>query len=360
MTRREDIHGQPRATRAREGRLIGGVCAGLPEIWGLGTRGLRIAFVLAGLCGGVGVIVYLACWLVLPGSGDDPNADRVRDVVALAWAMGGLVAALLMASVAATVTVFGLGWVVFGVALVVLVVTLSGRVRIPQLAGLAAVIVLTLPAVAIGLSSLRLSVGSDGPVVRPADSAEVSGRVYRSNFGTLLIDLRHTRLPAAGTVPLRIHAGLRRTIVALPVDSCIRVRVNYDVHTYAGQVGALVAGDGAPPFPDVVLFGRLYGANSVDPRGSAVSRAILPGPTLKIDFSSQGGGLFVRDYPDHVDPDLSPNWPGFRVMPESRPFTRGESKQLRERTLRAWRRRRAAQTATAEQIDAALPGPCAA
>lgn len=340
--------------------MIGGVCAGLPEIWGLGTDGLRLAFVLAGLCGGVGVIVYLACWLVLPGPGDDPHADRVRDVVALAWAMGGLVAALLMAAVAAVVTVFGLGWVVFGVALVVLVITVSGRVRIPQLAGLAAVAVLTLPAVAVGLSSLRLSVASDGPVVRPASSADVSGRVYRSNFGTLLIDLRHTQLPAMGTVPLRINAGLRRTIVALPADSCVRVRVNYDVHTYAGQVGTLVAGDGGPPFPDVVLFGRLYGANSVDPHGSAVSRAILPGPTLKIDFSSQGGGLFVRDYPDDVNPDLSPNWPGFKIMPEPRPFTGGESKKLRKRMLRAWQRRRAAQIATAEQIDAALPGPCGA
>jgi hypothetical protein len=224
--------------------------------------------------------------------------------------------------------------------------------------GLAAVVALTLPAVAVGLSSLRLSMGSDGPVVRPVTTAAVSGPVYRSNFGTLLIDLRHTRLPANGTVPLRIHAGLRRTIVALPQDSCVRVRVDYVVHTYAGQFGTLLAGDGAPPFPDVVLFGRLYGSESVDPHGTAVSRAILPGPTLTIDFSSQGGGLFVRDYPDDVNPNLSPNWPGFTLTPEPRPVTLGESKKMRERTLRAWRKRRAAQKVTAEQIAAALPGPC--
>jgi phage shock protein PspC (stress-responsive transcriptional regulator) len=339
--------------------VIGGVCAGLPELWGLGTAGLRIAFVLAGLCGGVGVIIYLACWLVLPGPGDDPNAERVRDVVVLAWGMGGVVAALLAAGIAAVVTVFGLGWVVFGLALVVLLVTLSGRLRIPQFAGLAAVVVLTLPAVAVGLSSLRLPVGSDGPVVQPATVAGVRGPVYRSNFGTLLIDLRHTRFPTAGIVPLRIHAGLRRTIVALPAGSCVHVRIDYQVHTYAGQLATLVAGDGGPPFPDVVLFGRLYGATSADPHGTAVSRAILPGPMLRIAFSSQGGGLFVRDYPDNVNPDLNPSWPGFRPMPEPRPVTRGEPKKLRARMLRAWRRRRAAQIATAEQIDTALPGPCA-
>jgi hypothetical protein len=281
-------------------------------------------------------------------------------VVALAWAMGALVVALLVAGLAAVLTAFGLGWVVFGVAVVVLVATLSGRVRVPHLAGLATMIALTLPAVAVGLSSVRLSVGSDGPVVRPVNAAGVSGPMYRSNFGTLLIDLRHTALPAAGTVPLRIHAGLRRTIVALPASRCVRVRVSYDVHTYAGQFATLVAGDGVPPFPDVVMFGRLYGAESAAPHGTAVSRGILPGPTLAIDFSSQGGGLFVRDYPDDVNPDLSPDWPGFPVTPEPRPVTRGESKRQRQRTLRAWRRRHAAQVANAEQIDAALPGPCAA
>ena len=94
MTRPGEEH-QPAARifRAREGRLLGGVCAGLPDVWGLGTNGLRLLFVVAALLGGIGIVVYLACWLVIPAADQDPDNDPVRSVVMLAWAIGGLVAA---------------------------------------------------------------------------------------------------------------------------------------------------------------------------------------------------------------------------------------------------------------------------
>src|ERR1700679_2020227 len=88
-----------RVSRATEGRLLGGVCAGLPGVGGLGTNGWRLLFIVATLCGGIGVVVYAACWLVIPAGGQDPDSDATRNVVVVAWAIGGLVALTLVAAI---------------------------------------------------------------------------------------------------------------------------------------------------------------------------------------------------------------------------------------------------------------------
>ena len=56
-----------RLTRPRrgEGRMIAGVCAAVAEGLGLSTGLVRLGFVLFGVFG-VGEIVYLVLWLVLP------------------------------------------------------------------------------------------------------------------------------------------------------------------------------------------------------------------------------------------------------------------------------------------------------
>ena len=45
--------------------MIAGVCAGLAQRFGLSTGLVRIAFVLFGLFG-VGEIVYIALWIMMP------------------------------------------------------------------------------------------------------------------------------------------------------------------------------------------------------------------------------------------------------------------------------------------------------
>ena len=42
----EERRPEARIVRAREGRVLGGVCAGLPDIWGLGTNGRRLLFIV--------------------------------------------------------------------------------------------------------------------------------------------------------------------------------------------------------------------------------------------------------------------------------------------------------------------------
>jgi phage shock protein PspC (stress-responsive transcriptional regulator) len=52
--------------RARQGKMIGGVCAGLAEQFGVSVTALRLAAVLFTLFGGWGVIVYLILWIIMP------------------------------------------------------------------------------------------------------------------------------------------------------------------------------------------------------------------------------------------------------------------------------------------------------
>ncbi|WP_329197729.1 MULTISPECIES: PspC domain-containing protein [unclassified Streptomyces] len=53
-------------TRPRDGRMIGGVCAGLARRFGMRTRTMRIIFVLSCLLPGPQFLIYLALWLLLP------------------------------------------------------------------------------------------------------------------------------------------------------------------------------------------------------------------------------------------------------------------------------------------------------
>ena len=54
--------------RSRRNRVIGGVCGGFAEFFGISSFWFRLAFLIALLPGGVpGIVVYLLCWLIIPG-----------------------------------------------------------------------------------------------------------------------------------------------------------------------------------------------------------------------------------------------------------------------------------------------------
>ena len=350
----------PQVARAGRGRLLGGVCAGLDGVRGISTNRWRVFFVLAGLCAGIGVVGYLACWLVIPGSDETADSESVRGVVLLSWATGGLVAVVLTAAISAAATVFGLGWIIVALAGIVLVIEFSPVAqRLPGFVALTAVAALTLPAAAVAISPLRLHFQDGALVSRPANAATVEHTTFTSGFGTQLIDLRRTDLPSSGTVTMHIHAGLRRTIVALPMGTCVHVKVNYAIHSFASNLATLVSGRDAPPFAGVVMFGDVFGEIPGQRQGSAVNVGSDPGPTLDVDFSSQGGSLYVRDYPDTVSPDAAPNWPGFHVNVEPKPDLRGESRKARKLIERSYHQRLPLELASQRRVNYLMPGPCA-
>lgn len=53
--------------RSRQDRMLGGVCGGIAATLGVDAALLRIALIAATLLGfGAGVVIYLACWLIMP------------------------------------------------------------------------------------------------------------------------------------------------------------------------------------------------------------------------------------------------------------------------------------------------------
>ncbi len=56
--------------RSRSDRVLGGVCGGLGEFFGLRPLWFRIIFVILALPGGLpGLIPYLLLWLIIPQEG---------------------------------------------------------------------------------------------------------------------------------------------------------------------------------------------------------------------------------------------------------------------------------------------------
>jgi phage shock protein PspC (stress-responsive transcriptional regulator) len=356
MSTHQSLSRSPTLRRAEEGQWLGGVCAGIAPVNGVGAGWLRLAFTFAALVGGLGIVVYLACWLIMPLAGEEVGDESARGVVIVARACAGLAGLAVLALVGAVATVFGFGWIIAGAATIILVGVLLGTTRVSPGWALLPVAALTLPAVAVATSGVRLELGTGASGFAPRTVQQLSSTVYRSGLGTMLVDLRRTPFPAGGTIPMRIDAGVRRTIVALPDTTCVHVVVRYDVNPFAVRAGALLTGR-RTIFSDLVLFGRLFDTRQP---GGAAARSSTGGPVLRIDFSSQGGSLYVRDYPTTVDPELDPDWPGYPVQPEPRPDLNGVPRRAAEVLVRGWLARLPAEINSEHTIDREMPGPCGA
>ncbi len=57
---------EKKLTRSTSNRKLAGVCGGLAEYFGLDASIIRIIWILAVVCGGVGILAYLIMWLVMP------------------------------------------------------------------------------------------------------------------------------------------------------------------------------------------------------------------------------------------------------------------------------------------------------
>ena len=52
-------------TRARQGKVIAGVCRGIADFFGISAFWVRLGFVVFGLTG-AGELVYIIMWIVVP------------------------------------------------------------------------------------------------------------------------------------------------------------------------------------------------------------------------------------------------------------------------------------------------------
>jgi phage shock protein C len=56
--------------RKRDGRMLAGVCVGLGDYFGLDANLVRLALAIASIFGGLGVLVYVIAWAVVPEQGE--------------------------------------------------------------------------------------------------------------------------------------------------------------------------------------------------------------------------------------------------------------------------------------------------
>jgi len=341
-------------SRSRDGKWLTGVCAGLARGAGIQPAWIRAAFVIGALIGGLGVLVYLACSLIIPLEGEQPGDLSSGWIVALAKACAACVGVAVLGALAAAATLFGFGWIAAALVAVVLIAVLATWPRLGPAWALLPIAAIALPSAAVAASGVRLVAQPGHETIAPAALGTNGVATFRAGLGTMLIDLRRTALPAWGVVPVRIQGGVRRTIVALPADRCVHVELSYRVQPLLAQLAAQF--HGREPFAGVVVFGHSLGPRSgVDNYIGTAS-----GPVLQIDFTSTGGSLYVRDYADAVDPDVIPDWPGYPVLPEARPSTRGLSKRQARDEVDSWKVRHAAEVRSQRSIDALMPGPCVA
>lgn len=54
--------------RSNTDKMIGGVAGGVAEYFGIDSVFVRIAFAVLVLCFGTGILLYLACWIIVPSA----------------------------------------------------------------------------------------------------------------------------------------------------------------------------------------------------------------------------------------------------------------------------------------------------
>jgi phage shock protein PspC (stress-responsive transcriptional regulator) len=268
--------------RARDGRVIGGVAAGLGRYFNVDPILFRIGAIALSFLGGAGVLLYLAGLLLIPsepaaGGAQPPAEGRGRNVAVIAvvvvalligWPFllgGGLLVAGLLVPIAALAIAGVLVWwlvsgegpsgdapdiarrAALGVAVLVVCLLLAFGAAVAAAAGggtvIAALVIaagaailagafmrpvrwLILPAVLVAFSAGSVAaagVALDGGVgerdYRPTSLSDLRD-TYELGVGELDIDLRSVDLPP-GDTRLNIDLGVGDARLLVPEDVCV-------------------------------------------------------------------------------------------------------------------------------------------
>jgi phage shock protein PspC (stress-responsive transcriptional regulator) len=313
-----------RLYKSRDDRMIGGVCGGLAEYFGIDPVIVRVAAVALVFAGGAGLLAYVAAWLLVPERGAAPGAGpgrtaTIAGAIALVlafcvlvpflggpfggWNWGGPFVSLVflglaglgiwylasgerpaIGSVRDTLRRAGFGLALLAVCGILAIagawataagggVVVAGVVIVAGLWLVAAAFLggarwLILPALALALPAGVVSaanVNVDGGVgerqYRPVTAAQVRD-TYRLGVGRLVVDLRDAKLPP-GDHRLHVDLGVGEAVIAVAPDVCV---------TTAASVGA----------GEVAVFDRDSGGVDIDWRDdrsapAGTTRLILDG-----------------------------------------------------------------------------------
>jgi phage shock protein PspC (stress-responsive transcriptional regulator) len=249
-----DIPAPRRLARPRDGRFVGGVCAGLGRYFEINPAIYRIAFVALALVGGTGLLVYLAAWAVMPEDGADDSlaSDFLRRNRDHPVRLIGLAAIALALAVTLSETRFWPSPGNLALALLLLVAgvvwweiaahrgTVSVR-RVPRVlpvaAGLLATLVLALAVATAVWIPESVFAGMGNRDIAPAVAADLHSR-YELGIGNLTVDLRGLSLPV-GETKLKTTVGIGNLRVLVPQNASVVV----DGRAQAGKVDVLGRSD---------------------------------------------------------------------------------------------------------------------
>ncbi|MCG8608225.1 PspC domain-containing protein [bacterium] len=68
-----------RIYRSKSNRMIGGVCSGLSQYIGVDSTIVRVVWAFAVLWGGVGLLAYILCWIIVPENPSEEDAVKADD-----------------------------------------------------------------------------------------------------------------------------------------------------------------------------------------------------------------------------------------------------------------------------------------
>jgi phage shock protein PspC (stress-responsive transcriptional regulator) len=252
-----------RLERSGASRMIAGVAGGVAAYLGIDPIIVRLAFVVATLFGGLGLILYGAGWLLIPEAGSVSRVPAVLSGSRRHQALS-IAAALVIGVVALRLVARGPWWVGSGwhlgagvawlvVALVLGVVViraLRGATNTRKVLRRLAIVVALVPVVAVVatltaelLTGVPLRGGFGSQQWRPTSIAELAP-TYRASIGDVTLDLRQLSFPDQAT---RVSAsvGIGRLTVEVPPG----VAVSLSAHSGIGNVvyGAGGAAAFAPP-----------------------------------------------------------------------------------------------------------------
>ena len=232
--------------RSTSKRLVAGVAGGISERFDIDVTIVRVAFVVAACFWGLGAVIYLAMWALVPPDkepdrpeGADPEVPAGTSWMTYVLLTAALVLGLILSSVwwggPRWGGGLGLGWVLvlFGVV----VVALRRPTRVPTLGRILlvlALIVISLVILAAGAffgavatTGVPLTGGIGQRIVQPTSPAQLQ-TTYRLAIGNMTVDL--TRVPF-GSAPRTVTAsvGVGVLVIDVPPGAVVDVRAQSSI-----------------------------------------------------------------------------------------------------------------------------------
>jgi phage shock protein PspC (stress-responsive transcriptional regulator) len=257
-TAEPEVAKETRLRRSTKRRMVGGVAGGIAERFDVDANIVRVVFVVLTFLYGLGAAIYLAMWVLIPQSGR-PDGDAEESGVAppesnvklLRYVLlaGVVVAAVIVLSTIGGVPKVGGGagvlWLIFLAVLAVL--SLRSSARQHMLRRFIALVFLSFLTVAILISAaflgflastgVSMTGGSGARVFQPSSVAQVQ-HSYRTEFGTMTVDLRQVHFNST-TTSVIASVGVGELTVDVPANAIVYLKTHVGAGTieYLGGLG---------------------------------------------------------------------------------------------------------------------------